>query len=84
MDKTDSGWSAPRHLPAPVNSDTDNFYPITLKNGTLYFGSQRKDANGLGDIYRAVPRKTANYTVENLGAPVNTGAGEHEAFRYGR
>jgi hypothetical protein len=38
MDKTDSGWSVPRHLPVPINSDTDEFYPIALKNGTLYFG----------------------------------------------
>src|SRR5205814_2753840 len=67
MDKTESGWSAPRHLPAPVNGDTDNFYPIVLKNGSLYFGSQRKDSSGLGDIYRAVPQKGGSYTVENLG-----------------
>jgi hypothetical protein len=67
MDKTESGWSAPRHLPAPVNSDTDNFYPIALKNRTLYFGSQRTDSNGLGDIYRAVLQKDGSYTVENLG-----------------
>jgi hypothetical protein len=80
MDKTDSGWSAPRHLPAPINSDTDNFYPIALKNGSLYFGSQRTDSNGLGDIYRAVPQKDGSYTVENLGTPINTGAGEYEAF----
>jgi hypothetical protein len=80
MDKTESGWSAPRHLPAPINGDTDNFYPIALKNGTLYFGSQRKDSNGLGDIYRAVPQKDGSYTVENLGPSVNTGAGEYEAF----
>ena len=80
MDKTDSGWSAPRHLPAPVNSDGDEFYPIALKNGTLYFGSQRKEANGVSDIYRAVPEKDGSYTVENLDAPVNTGAGEYEAF----
>jgi hypothetical protein len=80
MDKTDSGWSAPRHLPAPVNSDTDEFYPIALKNGTLYFGSQRKEANGVGDIYRAVPQKDGSYSVENLGPPVNSGAGEYEAF----
>jgi hypothetical protein len=80
MDKTDSGWSAPRHLPAPINSDTDNFYPIALKNGTLYFGSQRKDSNGLGDIYRAALQKNGSYTVENLGPPVSTGAGEYEAF----
>ena len=80
MEKTDSGWSAPRHLPPPINSDTDNFYPIALKNGTLYFGSQRKDSSGLGDIYRAVSQKDGSYTVENLGTPVNTGAGEYEAF----
>jgi len=80
MDKTESGWSEPRHLPTPVNSDTDSFYPIALKNGTLYFGSQRKDSNGLGDIYRAVPQKDGSYTVENLGRSVNTGAGEYEAF----
>jgi len=80
MDKTNSGWSAPRHLPAPVNSDADEFYPIALKNGTLYFGSQRKEANGVSDIYRAVPEKDGSYTVENLDAPVNTGAGEYEAF----
>jgi hypothetical protein len=80
MDNTESGWSAPHHLPAPVNSDTDEFYPIALRNGTLYFGSQRKDSNGLGDIYRAVPQKNGSYTVENLGPPVNTGAGEYEAF----
>ena len=80
MDKTDSGWGMPRHLPAPINSDTDEFYPIALKNGTLYFGSQRKEANGVGDIYRAVPQKDGTYAVENLGLPVNTGAGEYEAF----
>jgi WD40-like Beta Propeller Repeat len=91
MDKTDSGsprdesvrladWSAPRRLPAPVNSDADEFYPIALRNGTLYFGSQRKEANGVGDIYRAVPKKDGSYTVENLGPPVNSGAGEYEAF----
>ena len=80
MDKTDLGWSAPRHLPAPVNSDADSYYPIALKNGTLYFGSERKGSKGLGDIYRAVPQKGGSYIVENLGAPVNTNAGEYEAF----
>lgn len=80
MDRTDSGWSAPRHLPAPVNSDADEFYPIALKSGTLYFGSQRKEANGVGDIYRAVPQRDGSYTIQNLGPPVNTAAGEYEAF----
>jgi hypothetical protein len=80
MDKTDSGWSTPRHLPAPVNSDADEWYPVALKNGTLYFGSQRKESNGFSDIYRAVPQADGSYSVENLGPPVNSGAGEYEAF----
>jgi len=80
MDKSDSGWSAPRHLPGPVNSDADSYYPIGLKNGTLYFGSERKESKGLGDIYRALPQKDGSYTVENLSSPVNTIAGEYEAF----
>jgi hypothetical protein len=80
MDKTESGWSVPRHLPAPINSNADSYYPVALKNGTLYFGSERQDSKGLGDIYRAVPRKDGSYEVENLGAPVNTSAGEYEAF----
>jgi WD40-like Beta Propeller Repeat len=80
MDKTESTWSVPRHLPAPVNSDVDSYYPIALKNGTLYFGSDRKGSAGLGDIFRAVPQKDGSYAVENLGPPVNTSAGEYEAF----
>ena len=80
MDKIDAGWSTPHHLPAPVNSDADEYYPVALKNRILYFGSERKGCNGPCDIYRAVPQKDGSYTVENLGAPINTGAGEYEAF----
>lgn len=80
MDKTSSDWSAPRHLPAPLNSDADEWYPVALRNGTLYFGSQRKESNGFSDIYRAVPQPDGSYSVENLGPPVNSGAGEYEAF----
>jgi WD40-like Beta Propeller Repeat len=91
MDKADAGspqngsvlianWSAPRHLSSPVNSDADEYYPIVLKNGTLYFGSERKGCNGPCDIYRGVPERDGSYTVENLGAPINTAAGEYEAF----
>jgi hypothetical protein len=67
-------------LPAPVNSDADEWYPIVLKNGTLYFGSQRKDSNGFSDIYHAVRQPDGSYSVSNLGSPVNSGAGEYEAF----
>ena len=80
MDKTPAGWSAPRHLPAPINSEADEWYPIALKNGALYFGSQRQASAGGGDIYRARPDGAGGYTIEQLGPPVNTGAAEYEAF----
>jgi hypothetical protein len=80
MDRTASGWSAPRHLPAPVNSDTDEWYPIALGNGALYFGSQRPESAGGGDIYRARPDTHGGYTVEKLKGPINTAAAEYEAF----
>lgn len=80
MDRTATGWSAPRHLPAPVNSDADEWYPIALANGALYFGSQRTGSAGGGDIYRAHADASGTYTIEQLGPPVNTSAAEYEAF----
>jgi hypothetical protein len=80
MDRTPTGWSTPRHLPAPVNSDADEWYPIALGNGALYFGSQRQERAGGGDIYRAQADTRGGYTLEHLGAPVNTSAAEYEAF----
>jgi hypothetical protein len=51
MDKTESGLSAPRHLPASVNSAADEFYPMALKNGTLYFGSQQNSSRSVFAIW---------------------------------
>jgi hypothetical protein len=84
MDRTAAGWSEPRHLPAPINSDADEWYPIALGNGAIYFGSQRPESAGGGDIYRATPdqqqQQQHGYTVENIGPPINTAAAEYEAF----
>jgi hypothetical protein len=80
MDRTAGGWSAPRHLPAPVNSDKDEWYPIALGNGTVYFGSQRPESAGGGDIYRAQPDTHGGYAVEKVKGAVNTAAAEYEAF----
>lgn len=35
--REDGGWSAPRDLGAPVNSDAGEFYPSLTNDGTLYF-----------------------------------------------
>lgn len=47
--RTSAGWGEPERLPAPVNSDADDFCPTPLQRGVLLFVSKREEANG--DIY---------------------------------
>ncbi|MFM2268218.1 MAG: hypothetical protein RL757_1659 [Bacteroidota bacterium] len=50
---TDTGWLSPQHLPAPINSRSDDFGLIAdldQKNG--YFSSNRPGGEGDDDIYR--------------------------------
>jgi len=51
VEREDNGWSEPRHLEGPVNSKTNEYYPIFAQNGTLYFSSARDGGYGNGDIY---------------------------------
>jgi hypothetical protein len=47
---TDEGWSEPRMIPAPVNSEDNEFYPSITKDNVLYFTRSKK--NGSARIYR--------------------------------
>jgi hypothetical protein len=80
MDRLPNGdWSSPQHLPAPLNSDKDEFYPRTASDGTLYFGSARDGGFGATDIYRAKLGANREYTQpENLGPNINTAEHEYE------
>jgi Tol biopolymer transport system component len=77
MDRTPQGWSAPRNPGAPVNSGESEWHPSLTSSGTLYFGSARSGGLGMTDIYRATFDGQA-WSVENLGAPVNTPGDEYE------
>ena len=78
MDKTENGWSEPRNLGKPVNSDANEWYPTLANDGTLYFGSGRGGGRGATDIYRA-PSVNGNYgEPENLGSAINTEFDEYE------
>src|SRR5262245_56897351 len=39
MDKTENGWSEPRNLGQPVNSNANEWFPTLASDGTLYSGS---------------------------------------------
>lgn len=72
VEREGAGWSEPRHLKGPVNSDGQEYYPIFSQNGTLYFCSTRPGGLGGGDIYRARSANGAYLEPENLGPPINT------------
>jgi hypothetical protein len=74
------GWSEPRRLQGPVNSDGQEYYPIFAQNKTLYFCSTRPGGQGGGDIYRARFAKGAYLEPENLGPPINTANFEGDLF----
>jgi hypothetical protein len=75
VQRTADGWSEPRHLPAPVNSDfRDGSYSETT-DGKVYFTSNRPGGfDNKGDIWRTsqVPGQTLQ--VENMGETVNSTA----------
>lgn len=77
---TKTGWSAPIHLDAPVNSIKDEYYPTIADNGTIYFGSTREGSKGGSDIYRCRFKDGKYQPAENLGNAINSEFNEYEAF----
>ncbi len=53
MDKTTTGWSEPKNIGAPVNSNRNEWYPTISGKGTIYFGSEREGGKGACDLYKA-------------------------------
>jgi len=74
----DGSWAAPTRLPVPVNSSGAEWFPRPSADGWLYFGSDRPGGFGGNDIWRARSDSTDRWTVENLGAAVNTPGDEYE------
>jgi hypothetical protein len=52
MDKTISGWSDPKLVEEPVNSDENEFFPSTTNENVLYF--TRSGKSGKPRIYKSV------------------------------
>ena len=66
---TAHGWGTPVALPSPVNTGQREYRGSYTSDGTLYFGSNR---TGTMQIYKANRSADLTWTVEMLGAPVNT------------
>jgi hypothetical protein len=70
-------WQSPRRLPAPVNSEAQEWFPRLASDGWLYFGSARPGGFGKNDIWRA-QREGDDWRVENAGPAFNTAGQEYE------
>jgi len=75
-------WGAPERLAAPTNSDVNDFCPVVIADGTLYFISGRPggihgtDPMEIYNVWRAEALdKTGLHfqRPENLGKAINTG-----------
>jgi Tol biopolymer transport system component len=79
-DKIATGWSEPKNLGTPVNSEGSEYFPTLTSDGTLYFGSGRKGGKGGVDLYRSRFSNGKYQEPENLGDAINTTFDEYEPY----
>lgn len=80
VEKTNTGWGEPRHLDAPINSDSQETSPSVTTDGTLYFSSNRAGGKGSADLYRAKLAGGTYGAPENLGDVINSAGPEIQVF----
>ncbi len=67
-DKTETGWSNPRNLGSPINSNGFEGSPAVAANGNLYFESDR---SGKYSLYRSNWENNQYSEPRELGAGIN-------------
>lgn len=53
IEKTKTGWSEPKNLGSPINSNHRETFPTLTKDGTLYFYFRPEDESIPSDIYKS-------------------------------
>lgn len=80
MERAGADWGEPRPVGAPVNSDADEYFPSTTRDGTLYF-TREDTGTGTGAIFRARRLAEGGYgQPERLGDAVNSTPNVFNAF----
>jgi hypothetical protein len=79
VERVGDGWSEPRNLGAPVNTDRAEYFPSLTRDGTLYF--TRADSSGrVNAIWRARPDGAGFAAPERLPDQVNAGGNRFNAW----
>ena len=73
-ERTTTGWGRPERLPAPVNTESDEFCPTPVRGHGLFFVSKRDEPNG--DIYFVRQTRHGWGTPQRLGPNINSSAQE--------
>nr|MEE4269004.1 hypothetical protein [Candidatus Krumholzibacteria bacterium] len=79
VDREDAGWSEPRNLGMPVNTEAPEFFPSITADGTLYF-CRADPRTRLHQVYRARPVPGGFAEPELLPAQVNSGRSQFNAW----
>src|SRR5262245_2153069 len=69
VERNGRDWGSPVRLESPVNSDSNDVFVSSAKDGTLYFASNR---DGNSDVYRARLVDGRYGAPERLGGEINT------------
>ncbi len=73
-EKNGGTFSDPQNLGETINTPGDEMFPFVRDNGELYFSSNYKIGMGGFDIFVAKEDDEGNWTVENMGSPINSPA----------
>lgn len=78
-DRKGNDWGIPIKLGDEINSQSDDFYPIVTRDGTLFFNSQRA-GQGTNDIYTSKLKNGEYLPAQKLSDKINTEFREFDAY----
>lgn len=71
-EKSGGSFTKPVNLGDKINTSGDEMFPFVRDNGELYFASNYLPGMGGLDIFVATKDDDGNWTVKNMGSPVNS------------
>ena len=80
VEKTDTGWTEPKHIGLRINTKHHESYPCLTTNGNLYFFSRRPGGYGDSDLYMSELVEGIYQAPVNLGPTLNTEYHEWDTY----
>ena len=80
VEKTETGWTEPKHIGLGINTKYHDSYPCLTANGNLYFFSRRPGGYGDSDLYMSEFIEGKYQAPVNLGPKLNTEYHEWDTY----